>query len=254
MSELPTKPRTIEAIRRDLDALGRPRHPGVASVVQPSLVADWRVDLDRWRQANPGGEERYSLLCEEFDATEAHLAAVARTRRKPGLESVGMPKRVGGVLAALKPASAHTAVAQWLAGPKTWLLLVGTVGTGKSVAAGHACQLAVDQGKRALWVDAHGFSSRVGGFEGQRESRRLQSVDLLVLDDLGTEHRTDWVQALLHEVLLVRHEEQRKTVITANETGAQTVEQLLGPRLYDRVRSDCVQVRMTGQSLRGVRP
>ena len=45
---------------------------------------------------------------------------------------------------------------------------------------------------------------------------RLTSVDLLHLDDLGAEKRTDWVLEQLYAIVDRRYEEQRSMVVTTN--------------------------------------
>ena len=46
--------------------------------------------------------------------------------------------------------------------------------------------------------------------------RRLCSVDLLHLDDLGAEHRTDWVLEQLYSIVNERWQDQRAMVVTTN--------------------------------------
>ena len=49
---------------------------------------------------------------------------------------------------------------------------------------------------------------------------RLAAVDLLHIDDLGAEHRTEWVLEQLYTIINTRYEDERSTIVTSN----------LGPR------------------------
>ena len=45
---------------------------------------------------------------------------------------------------------------------------------------------------------------------------RLASVDLLHVDDLGAENRTDWALEQLYSIVNTRYEDERSTVVTTN--------------------------------------
>lgn len=53
---------------------------------------------------------------------------------------------------------------------------------------------------------------------------RAETVDLLVLDDLGMEHRHEWGTSLVEGLLRIRHNKNRPTVVTTNipETDLET--------------------------------
>jgi DNA replication protein DnaC len=245
--------RTVEAIDADLRALGRPMHPGVASITRPALVAEWRRDVAVWRGANPGGEERYALLLEELEAVEfARVANNKRAARARDLAGrAGLPKLVRDALGTLERLPVLGHVEAWLSSGKAWLVLAGGVGTGKSVSAGYALTKAAEADTVA-WVTAAGFATAVGGFSGQGECERLKHVGVLVLDDVGTEHMSPFAASVLFEVLHHRHEDGRRTILTTNLDRA-SLRARLGERLADRVASDCHYVEVTGASLRGQR-
>ena len=45
---------------------------------------------------------------------------------------------------------------------------------------------------------------------------RLTAVDLLHIDDLGAENRTDWVLEQLYSIVNARYEDERAIVVTTN--------------------------------------
>jgi DNA replication protein DnaC len=67
---------------------------------------------------------------------------------------------------------------------------------------------------------------------------RLTSVDLLHIDDLGAEKRSDWVLEQLYAIVNERYEAQRSIVVTTNLDQARLEEQI-GPRTVSRLVEIC---------------
>lgn len=67
---------------------------------------------------------------------------------------------------------------------------------------------------------------------------RLATVDLLHIDDLGAEYRTDWVLEQIYSIVNTRYEEQRSILITTNYTPEQLEEQI-GARTVSRLMEMC---------------
>ena len=67
---------------------------------------------------------------------------------------------------------------------------------------------------------------------------RLATVDLLHIDDLGAEHRTDWVNEQLYSIVNTRYEDQRSIVLTTNAT-AEELEEQIGARTVSRLVEMC---------------
>jgi DNA replication protein DnaC len=80
---------------------------------------------------------------------------------------------------------------------------------------------------------------------------RLATVDLLHLDDLGAEHRTDWVLEQLYTIINTRYEDQRSIILTTNSTEPELMEQL-GARTVSRLAAICGSpLPLFGQDARG---
>jgi DNA replication protein DnaC len=67
---------------------------------------------------------------------------------------------------------------------------------------------------------------------------QLTSVDLLHLDDLGSENRTEWVLEQLYALINERYEAERSLVVTTNLTAEQLEEQI-GERVVSRLVEMC---------------
>jgi DNA replication protein DnaC len=80
---------------------------------------------------------------------------------------------------------------------------------------------------------------------------QLSSVDLLHLDDLGAENRTEWVLEQLYALVNERYESQRSLVITTN-LGIGELEEQIGKRTVSRLTEICEYLQLYGQDRRVV--
>jgi DNA replication protein DnaC len=73
---------------------------------------------------------------------------------------------------------------------------------------------------------------------------RLTSVDLLYIDDLGSERHTDWVVEQLYAVVNERYENRRAMLVTSNasgdvDSGQRQLEEQIGRRTVSRLVEIC---------------
>lgn len=108
--------------------------------------------------------------------------------------------------------------------PVGWLYLYGPTGVGKShlaaavgraLAEQRACSVtyASEPALAAYLRDGWGES-----FNQDERVRALQDVEVLILDDLGTEHRgkNSWIDSQLFAILQPRYQHGKLTIITSN--------------------------------------
>jgi len=69
--------------------------------------------------------------------------------------------------------------------------------------------------------------------------RRLCSVDLLQLDDLGAEKRTEWVLEQLYAIINERWQDERSIVVTTNITDLDQLREQIGARTVSRLLEIC---------------
>jgi DNA replication protein DnaC len=126
------------------------------------------------------------------------------------------------------------------------LWLMGTVGTGKTSLAMLVSKAAVEAGRTVAIYSLPRLLSRIrrtydaeAGEQSYLEFfERLTEVDLLHIDDLGAEKRSDWVLEQLYAIVNERYESQRSVVVTTNLDQA-ALEEQIGPRTVSRLVEIC---------------
>ena len=122
------------------------------------------------------------------------------------------------------------------------LWLTGGYGTGKTSLAMIVSRAAIDAGRSVAIYSCPHLLNMIresidgGGVIGFLE--RVASADLLHIDDLGAEHRTEWVLEQLYTIINSRYEDERSAVITSNLERDELAEQL-GERIVSRLEGMC---------------
>lgn len=135
------------------------------------------------------------------------------------------------------------------------LLLYGPNGTGKSFMAAAVCNELIETGHDVKFATFSRIEQEIGA--GSRADRKtyidsLNEYALLVLDDLGAERRSEYMQELVFTIIDSRYSSGKPMIITTNLSlddmkNPQTAQQ---SRIYDRVLQVCYRVAVTGDSLR----
>jgi DNA replication protein DnaC len=126
------------------------------------------------------------------------------------------------------------------------LWLMGDVGTGKTSLAMLVSKAAVEAGHTVAIYSLPRLLSRIrrtydaeAGEQSYLEFfERLTEVDLLHIDDLGAEKRSDWVLEQLYAIVNERYETQRSVVVTTN-LRQEELEEQIGPRTVSRLIEIC---------------
>jgi len=130
------------------------------------------------------------------------------------------------------------------AGKGLWF--AGDVGTGKTSLAMLVSQAAEQSGRsvavypvtRLLAEIKDTYDSNTGA-SYMSLFRRLCSVDLLHLDDLGAEKRTDWVLEQLYSIINERWQDERSILVTTNILDLDELREQVGARTVSRLAEIC---------------
>lgn len=128
--------------------------------------------------------------------------------------------------------------------PEGWLFITGTHGSGKTHLA-LACAVERLKQKDAVFIvfvpallDELRSSFGVNkGITYENIIEKLRSVELLVLDDLGSESGTEWSQEKLYQILVFRYNLRLPTIITSSLSTDEIElnKEAIGSRLKDQM-------------------
>jgi DNA replication protein DnaC len=136
------------------------------------------------------------------------------------------------------------------AGRGLWLM--GSTGTGKTTLGMLVAKTALAAGKTVAVYFTPKLLTQIRQTYQATDSedayeaffKRLTSVDLLYIDDLGSERHTDWVVEQLYALVNERYENQRSVLVTSNAkadagAGLQELEEQIGSRTVSRLVEIC---------------
>ena len=138
------------------------------------------------------------------------------------------------------------------------LLLFGAPGLGKTHLSAAIAREVSEKGFSVVYDTAgHIFEA----FEAQKFGReeeaaahteRVLSCDLLILDDLGSEMTTAFVQSALYEILNTRLLGRRSTIISTNLT-PEGIAQRYTPQIASRIQGEYTLLPFVGEDIRRLR-
>ena len=137
------------------------------------------------------------------------------------------------------------------------LLLFGAPGLGKThLSAAIAREVSAEGWSVVYDTAAHVFER----FENQKFSReedaevssdveRILNCDLLILDDLGTEMTTAFVQSALYQIINTRLMEKKSTIINSN-LSPEKIAQRYSPQIASRIEGEYHLLSFVGEDIR----
>ena len=124
--------------------------------------------------------------------------------------------------------------------PKGWLLLVGPNGCGKTHLAAAIANQSLDGGAVVLFAVVPDLLDHLRAAFAPTANEvydqlfaKMREAELLVLDDLGSQHSSPWANEKLFQLLNYRYNMGMPTVVTANPKGLQGTDERIRSRLSD---------------------
>lgn len=119
------------------------------------------------------------------------------------------------------------------------LIIVGSVGTGKTMVASHLGMKAIEQHKTVRYLYASDIATRVKDTWGSKVLSEMEVIndlidcDVLILDEIGRCEYNEWI----FKVLDGRYMEQRPTIFTGN-IDVKELPKILGDAIASRLRTN----------------
>lgn len=155
----------------------------------------------------------------------------------------------------LRPQQQPDRLRRWLTAPefdpeRLTLLLWGDSRRGKTHAAYAVGNAAVEDGAVAVaWTTLDLMMALRDNARVERTWDRLESADLVVLDDLGREYDgTGWALSQVHRLVDMRHRERKRLVVTTN-LGYDDLITRYGDPIIMRLVDEGVVLRFDGDPL-----
>ena len=140
------------------------------------------------------------------------------------------------------------------------LYLYGNVGTGKTYMVNCVAKALMDKGVSVLYQSSNDLSDLLATYKFMNYQDKLQNkskvdlvynVDVLIIDDLGTENINDVTKSNLFEVINKRIVKNKSTIISSN-IEIYDLEAFYDKRIFSRIVGEYTPVRFYGSDLRMV--
>ena len=134
------------------------------------------------------------------------------------------------------------------------LLLFGRPGLGKTHLSAAIAREVSGKGYSVVYDTAgHVFerfeAQKFGRDEADRDVERVLNCDLLILDDLGTEMTTAFVQSALYQIINSRLLEKRSTIVSTNLM-PEALAQRYSPQIASRIEGEYQLLPFVGEDIR----
>lgn len=194
-------------------------------------------------------------------------AALEQARVQRRFNMAKIPAKYVGKTFADYEVDANNKVSVAWAKKLTSLYLCGSPGTGKTFLAAIMAQELLRQGKSVIFGDVPTLLDQLKGtFDSDSDStldelmKMLAEVDVLILDDLGTETPTDWAVERLYLIINNRYTAGKTLIVTSNYAPDDAQERLNNPkgksrsvtgsRIISRIKEMCRLCYLAGADRR----
>lgn len=143
--------------------------------------------------------------------------------------------------------------------PHRNLLLFGDPGLGKTFLSACIARVVSEKGYSVVYDTASNVFSRMEtrrfsrdpeeGRQAEEATRRVLTCDLLILDDLGSEFTSPFIQSALYELVNTRLIENRKTIISSN-LNREELRKRYTPQVASRLEGEYLALPFFGQDIR----
>src|SRR5262249_45393467 len=148
--------------------------------------------------------------------------------------------------------------------PEAGLLFTGGAGRGKTHLAVSVLKSLIKKSVSCLFLDFYELLSEIrNSYDELSQSSEFQilrpvlSVEVLLLDDLGSQRMSDWVQDTVFHIINVRYNNKKPVIATTNlslepnrSSSHETLQDRLGYRVISRLYEMCTPIELDGTDYR----
>ena len=194
---------------------------------------------------------------ESVDGARCPCAGIVARARRLTLARIPWAKVRRAHIEGIKPPERARASAEWVekfTPGCRGLRFGGTTGTGKTYRACAIVRRLCERGVSARFVHwpqwVRDYKAAMGRDIDQHGMRaRIFSPDVVVIDDLGRERLTEYVEELLDEMVGGRLDSGKTIILTGNMSD-EAVQEYVGDRLWSRLRAATEACVMLGEDRR----
>lgn len=134
------------------------------------------------------------------------------------------------------------------------LLLYGEPGRGKTFAACEVANALIDKGYFVLVTNFARLANTIQGLSSDKQVfiDSLNKYELIIIDDLGAERKSDFMQEMVYNIIDNRYRAGLPMIITTNLSidEIKTPNNIGYERIYDRILEKCFPIEVKGISKR----
>lgn len=134
------------------------------------------------------------------------------------------------------------------------LLFIGEVGVGKTFLSSCVAKELIDKGASVIFFSATQLFQTISNVLYDKETlsdfmNTLYTVDLLIIDDLGTEMTNDFVRSYLLSIISERALRRKSMIYTSNKT-LEDIREKYSDRVFSRMYDDCEIIQLECKDIR----
>lgn len=240
-----------------------------------------RPDFDSYFNNVPTIEVIEGVLSITWENCEYQKAFAAKEKLKKGWHKAKMPnkyrnKTFSDYKVTADNAQAVKAAKEFVASGTGGLFFYGNPGTGKTFLASIVTQEFLKADKTAIFGDVPTLLEILrSSFDDKKTNitdlmENLSTVDLLVLDDLGTENPTEWAVERIYSIINQRYNAEKPVIVTSNfklreiarrlnnpkstyktkKESEEDFQSVTGDRIVSRLAQMCTRVELKGADRR----
>lgn len=143
------------------------------------------------------------------------------------------------------------------------LLIYGKPGTGKSFLSFCIANYLLDNGVKVIACSISTILEKIREYSSFGDNKmtvfnnELKKADLLIIDDLGSENSSEWINSKIYEVIDLRYRSEKPLIVTTNLEPDNLKKKLTNKdgitRTYDRIFEICRPIEMNIEPLRVIK-